>query len=335
MDAPRPNGSPAIELLRESSAPTEPTEPEPLLESREPSMAMLLEQLRRAAAGDSTILITGESGTGKDVLARQTHKWSPRRQGPLVVISCTTFAEHLLEDELFGHVRGSFTGAVTDKAGRFEAADGGTVLLDEMAELPVALQKRFLHFLQERSFERIGSDRTVKLDVRVIATSSRNLEVEVTAGRFRQDLFYRLNVINFALPPLRERVRDILPLADQMLRNISLATGRPGLTLTNDAAASLIAYRWPGNIRELRNAMMRAAALAQSDRVDLLDLPELVGRPEELSHAPGSHGASLKEFERDHIIRVLAKSRTLSQAAATLGINVTTLWRKRRYYGIG
>src|ERR1700735_1621376 len=175
-------------------------------------MVRLLDRARQAAASDATVLLTGESGTGKDVLARQIHRWSPRREGPFVVLNCTTVGEQLLESELFGHVRG-FADAMNDKPGRLEAGDGGTVLFDEIAELPPSLQARFLRFVQEQSFERIGSSQTIKVNVRMIAASSCKLEAEVAAGRFRGDLYYRLNVIALRLPPLRERTLDILPLA--------------------------------------------------------------------------------------------------------------------------
>jgi transcriptional regulator with PAS, ATPase and Fis domain len=204
-------------------------------------MAALLETARRAAAGDTTILLTGESGTGKDVLARQFHRWSPRRNGPFVVINCTTLAEQLLENELFGHIRGAFTGAVNDRPGRLEAANGGTVLFDEIAELPILLQTKFLRFVEERSFERIGSSHTIKADVHLLAASNRNLEAEVAAGRFREDLYYRLNVITFTLPPLRERTQDILPLAEWILKEVSVTANRPQLRLSPEAAEVLSA----------------------------------------------------------------------------------------------
>ena len=305
-----------------------------LLESRNPGMVALLETIERAAAGDSTILLTGESGTGKDVLARQIHRWSPRRHGPFVVINCGTLAEPLMENELFGHVRGSFTGAADDKPGRLEAGDGGTILFDEIADLPTSLQTKFLRFVQDRSLERIGSNRTLTVDVRVVAASNRNLEAEVAGGRFRQDLYYRLNVITFTLPPLRERTQDILPFAEWMLMGISTTVGRRELCIAPDAAEALVNYRWPGNLRELHNALMRAAALARSETITFADLPDSIRHPVSSMSVPGAHGIRLKDFEREHIIRVLAESPTLGQAAATLGINVTTLWRKRRHYGI-
>jgi NtrC-family two-component system response regulator AlgB len=251
------------------------------------------------------------------------------------VINCTTLAEHLLEDELFGHVRGSFTGAINDKPGRLEAGNGGTVLFDEIAELPTSLQIKFLSFVQDRCIERIGGNRTLRVDVRVIVASNRNLEAEVAAGRFREDLYYRLNVITFTLPPLRERTQDILPFADWMLQRMSIATGRPELRLSPEAAGALFSYRWPGNVRELHNALKRAADLARTETIALDDLPHSVSHRASATCAPAAHGTRLKDFEREQILRALAQSSTLGQAAATLGINVTTLWRKRRHYGIG
>ena len=333
MDVRRPY--PAVEPPGDNRAPLEAIEEDLLLESRKPEIAAMLEMLERAAAGDSTILLTGESGTGKDVLARQIHRSSPRRHGPFVVINCTTLSEHLLEDELFGHVRGSFTGAFNDKPGRLEAGNGGTVLFDEIAELPTSLQIKFLRFVQDRCFERIGSNRTLRVDVRVVAASNRNLEAEVAAGRFREDLFYRLNVIMFTLPPLRERTQDILPFADWMLKRMSIAGGRRKLRLSPEAAEALVSYRWPGNVRELHNALKRAADLARTETIALDDLPDSVSHRASVICAPVARGTRLKDFEREQILRALASSPTLGHAAAALGINVTTLWRKRRHYGIG
>jgi transcriptional regulator with PAS, ATPase and Fis domain len=335
MDVQRPYGAPALELRTNNPAPQELIDEELMLESRNPETAAMLEMLERAAIGDSTILLTGESGTGKDVLARQIHRWSARRHGPFVAINCTTLAEHLLEDELFGHVRGSFTGAVNDKPGRLEAGNGGTVLFDEIAELPTSLQIKFLRFVQDRCFERIGSNRTLRVNVRVVAASNRNLEAEVAAGRFREDLFYRLNVIMFTLPPLRERIQDILVFADWMLKRMSAAGERRDLRLSPEAAAALIGYRWPGNVRELHNALKRAADLARSETITPDDLPDsVIHRNSAIVAAPAVRGTRLKDFEREQILRALAQSSTLGQAAAALGINVTTLWRKRRHYGI-
>jgi two-component system, NtrC family, response regulator AlgB len=335
MNVRRPSEIPAVEFPSTSQVSPGAIEGGLLLESRNPVMAALLETVERAAAGDSTILLTGESGTGKDVLARQIHRWSPRRRGPFVVINCTMLAGQLMENELFGHVRGAFTGAENDKPGRLEAANGGTVLFNEIAELPTSLQTKLIGFVQDRSFERIGGNSTLTVDVRVVAASNRNLEAEVVAGRFRHDLYYRLNVINFTLPLLRERTQDILPLVAWILKEISVSADRPELSLSPQAAEALVSYRWPGNVRELHNALKRAVDLARTETVKIEDLPDSIRHPALGMGVPAAHGIRLKDFEREHILRVLADSPTLVQAAATLGINVTTLWRKRRHYGIG
>lgn len=298
-------------------------------------MQRLLASAQRAAGSDETILLLGESGTGKDLLARQIHTWSARHNGPFVVLNCTTLAGQLAENELFGHVRGAFTDAVSDTPGRLEAAQGGTVFFDEIAELAPSLQRNLLRFVQERRFERIGSNRTITVDVRILAASSHNLAAEVAAGRFREDLYYRLNVISLRLPPLRERSADILPLAKWMLNQMSLKARRPQLNLSSEAAAALMSYRWPGNVRELRNALERAAALARTDTIMPEDLPESIRNPASGMYIPAACGATLKDLERERILRVLAESQTLAQAATALGINVTTLWRKRKHYGIG
>jgi two-component system, NtrC family, response regulator AlgB len=323
------------ELRFSSSAPTakELVAKAPLLESQNLKMKSLLETAKRAAAANTTILLTGESGTGKDVLARQIHRWSPRREGPFVVINCTTLADQLMENELFGHVRGAFTGAVSDRPGRLEAAESGTVFLDEIAELPFSLQTKFLRFIHEQSFERVGSNRTIRLNTRIIAASNRDLDVETAAGRFRQDLYYRLNVITLRLLPLRDRIEDIVPLAQSFLKQMSPKAGSTELTLSEEAAERLANYRWPGNLRELRNALERAATLAHSEIITVDDLPDNIRHPVS-GMSVRTQGASLDEFEREHILRILAESSTLEQAAATLGINVTTLWRKRRHHGI-
>jgi NtrC-family two-component system response regulator AlgB len=305
----------------------------PLLDSHNSAMVELLQTARQAAASDATILLTGDSGTGKNVIARQIHAWSARRAQPFVVINCTTLSEQLLESELFGHMRGAFTGAMKDKPGRLEAADGGTVFLDEIADLPAVLQTKFLRFLQDQSFERVGGDRTISVDARIVAATNRELEAEMAAHRFREDLYYRLNVIALRVPRLRERREDILPLAGWILRVASLRNRRTPMSLSDAAATAIQNYAWPGNIRELRNALERAAVLCRSDTIGIENLPDALFRaaPELLSTASAG---SLEELERQHIIRVLAQSATLEEAAMTLGINVTTLWRKRRRYGI-
>ncbi len=305
-----------------------------LLESRSPAMASLLDTARQAAASEATLLLTGESGTGKNLLARQIHRWSPRRENPFVVVNCTTLSDELLESELFGHMRGAFTGAVKDKPGRLESAHRGTVFLDEIGDLSGSLQTKFLRFVQEQSFERVGGERTIRVDARIIAASNRDLAAEVAARRFREDLYYRLNVITLRIPALRERQEDIPALAQWMLRGAALRNRKPALRLSAEAAAAVSRYRWPGNVRELRNAIERAAVLCRGDEIGPDDLPDAVFRELTDASPQTSPAASLETREREHIVRVLAESSTLEEAAAVLGINVTTLWRKRKRYEI-
>jgi two-component system, NtrC family, response regulator AlgB len=321
-------------LQAENRALREAMDDLPLLDSQSPTMLRLLETARQAAASDATVLLTGESGTGKNVLARQIHRWSLRKDHAFVVVNCTTLSEELLESELFGHVRGAFTGAIKDKPGRLEAADSGTVFLDEIADLSGQLQTKFLRFVQEQSFERVGGDRVIRVDARIIAASNRDLEAEVAAHHFRDDLFYRLNVITLRVPPLRERREDILSLAEWMLKSASIRNRRSKLTLSPGAAAAISKYRWPGNVRELRNSLERAAVLTRGDVIAPDDLPDSLFRETNEMLAGIPHSASLEEMEREHIARVLSESTTLDEAAETLGINATTLWRKRKRYGI-
>jgi NtrC-family two-component system response regulator AlgB len=307
---------------------------QPLLESRNPGMRRLFETAQQAAASEATILLIGESGTGKNVLAHQIHKWSPRSSGPFVVVNCTTLSENLLESELFGHTRGAFTGAFKDKPGRLEAADQGTVFLDEIADLTAALQTKFLRFVQEQSFERIGGDRTIQVDARIIAASNRDLTAEVAAHRFREDLFYRLNVITLQVPPLRERRADILPLAERLLAVAAVRYHRAKIYLSPEAATAIKRYSWPGNVRELRNAVERAVVLSRGDAITPDYLPDALFRNHTEPFPNVSAAASLEEIEREHIVQVLAETPTLEDAAARLGINPSTLWRKRKRYKI-
>jgi NtrC-family two-component system response regulator AlgB len=304
----------------------------PLLESHSPAMLRLLRTARQAADSEAGILLTGESGTGKNVLARQIHRWSARREHPFVTVNCTTLSEELLESELFGHIRGAFTGAVKDNPSRLEAADRGTIFLNEITNLPASLQTKFLRFLQEQSFERVGGDRTIQVDTRIIATSNRDLAAEVAARRFRDDLFYRLNVIALRVPPLRERREDILPLCHWLLKSASIRNQRPYISLATAAADAITKYHWPGNVRELRNVLERAVVLAREETIQPEDLPDALLQAEGLKGF--SHFTRLEEIEREHIRRVLAHSKTLEVAAITLGINPTTLWRKRKRYRI-
>jgi NtrC-family two-component system response regulator AlgB len=309
----------------------------PFIESRNPAVIALLDVAKRAAMGHTSILLTGESGSGKDVLARTIHNWSSQRDGPFIVVNCTALTDELLEREFSGHVRGAFTGAIKDKPGRLKAASGGTVFFDEIAELSNSIQSRLLRFVQEQALERIGDNQTVTqtitVDARIIAATRHDLEEEVAARRFREDLYYRLNVISMRLPPLRERIEDISDLAASMLEEIALQTNRAIRRLSPDAIDALLDYRWPGNIRELRNALERATALATADVIRLDDLPDKISRGVS-PFAKSSNGTGLREREREYILRVLAESSSLDQAAEILGINVTTLWRKRKRYGL-
>jgi two-component system, NtrC family, response regulator AlgB len=316
-------------------------------------MHKVLDTARKVAVTDSTVLITGESGTGKTLLAKLIHDASPRTKNPFAVVNCATLSENLLESELFGHIRGSFTGAVKDKMGRFQVADTGTVFLDEIGEISPGLQTKLLRILQEREFERVGDTRTIHVDVRIIAATNKDLEREVKEGRFREDLYFRLNVIELHMPSLRHRPEDILQLADQLLTRSFMTTGRKPRQLNDGARKAIIGYGWPGNIRELKNALERAAILSTGDQVTVEDLPDRVlehtthaafpgdstvsvslgGGPANLSAMTPSD-VSLEELEKQHIQHVLSTATTLEEAASILGINLSTLWRKRRRYGL-
>lgn len=245
--------------------------------ARSPAMKKLLEQVNAIAGFNTTVLITGETGTGKELIARGVHNQSPRRVRPLIALNCAAVPEQLLEDELFGHVRGAFTGAQTTREGRFEQADNSTLFLDEIGDMSLPLQSKLLRVLQEREFEKLGSSRTIKVDVRIIAATSADLEARIADGSFRPDLFYRLNVVHLRLPPLRERREDIPPLAEQLLARFCATAGLPLKKISDEAWTPLLSYRWPGNVRQLQNAMERAAALSGASQVIYTnDLPEEV-----------------------------------------------------------
>jgi DNA-binding NtrC family response regulator len=242
-----------------------------------PAMRKLLEQAHAVATFQTTVLVTGETGTGKEVVARAIHRLSPRAEKPLVALNCAAVPEQLLEDELFGHVKGAFTGAQAARAGRFEQADGGTLFLDEIGDMSLPLQAKLLRVLQEREFEKLGSSRTVSVDVRVVAATSADLLKRIEAGTFRPDLYYRLNVVHLRLPPLRERREDIGALAEHLLAKFCAATGLPAKTVSEEAWAALLNYRWPGNVRQLQNALERASVLSgAATDIHLQDLPEEV-----------------------------------------------------------
>jgi NtrC-family two-component system response regulator AlgB len=305
------------------------SQPLPLL-TLGPQSRKLAELAAQVSSSDATVLLTGESGTGKSMLAAYIHRLSPRKDGPFVEVACTTLSEHLLESELFGHVRGSFTGAFKDKPGRLEAAEGGTVFLDEIGDLPLALQVKLLRFLQEKTFERVGGADTIEINARIVAATNQNLEQFVREKRFREDLYYRLNVIEIRVPPLRDRPGEIVPLAEYFIERAAEMHHRPALKLSDEARGALSGYSWPGNIRELKNLIERAVVLSRGDTITLTDLPDKVlatSRRED-------QGLTLEDLERRHIQLVLEQAVTLEEAADMLGINVATLWRKRRKYGM-
>ena len=307
--------------------------PESDLESDSPKIRALLEVARKAAGSDAPVLLRGESGTGKSVLARWIHSLSPRNRQPFVVVNCPILSEELLTSELFGHAKGAFTGAVRDQPGRVEAAEGGTLFLDEIGDISSSLQAKLLRFIEEKEFERLGENKTRRADVRTIAATNRDLADHVQKGLFREDLLYRLNVIDLQLPPLRERSEDILRLARRFLVFFAKSARRQTPELSKAAQDALTAYNWPGNIRELRNTIERAVILWPSQIIEPESLPAHIAahvRPQETPQL--GKDFSLEEIEREHIARVVARSPTLEDAAVVLGIDASTLWRKRKKY---
>ncbi|WP_426752573.1 sigma-54-dependent transcriptional regulator [Myxococcus sp. Y35] len=303
-----------------------------------PAMAPVVEALRKVAPTQATVLLVGESGTGKEVTARALHQWSERAEGPFVAVNCAALTETLLESELFGHEKGAFTGAVAQRRGRIELAQGGTFFLDEVGELKAELQAKLLRVLQERRFERVGGTRTLEADVRWVAATNRDLKAMMARGEFREDLYHRLAVFPIRLPSLRERREDLRPLAELLLRRIGEELGRPGLRLSPEAVARLEAFAWPGNVRELRNALERAAILADGPVVEPRHLwldPTGAAGPVE---APSSEGGrlpslTLEELERRAIEQAIAdEAGNRKRAAQRLGIGLRTLYDKLRRY---
>jgi two-component system, NtrC family, response regulator AlgB len=305
--------------------------PEAVVETASPRMQSVLEVIGRAAGHDVAVLLRGENGTGKGVLARLLHSRSARRDRPFVLVNAPTLSEELLASELFGHARGAFTGAVKDQEGRVEAAEGGTVFLDEIGEISPALQAKLLRFLQEKRFERVGENRTRTADVRIVAATNRDLEAEVKAGRFREDLLYRLNVVEVTVPPLRERPEDILPLARRFVAFFARQGRRLAPELSPAAEKVLVAYPWPGNVRELRNALERALILSPGGVLEPESFPERIAAQPSTPVLGGDFTA--EEIEREHVLRVLAHAPTLEDAARILGLDASTLWRKRKKWG--
>ncbi|MCM2257396.1 MAG: sigma-54-dependent Fis family transcriptional regulator [Vicinamibacteria bacterium] len=297
-------------------------------------MRRALDFARRVALVDSTVLLAGESGVGKEAIAKFIHGLSARGLRPFVAINCAAVPEALIESELFGHVRGSFTGATQDRPGLFEAASGGTLLLDEIGDLPLALQAKLLRVLQEHEIRRVGENRVRRVDVRVLAATHRDLAAEVAAGRFRQDLYYRLRVIELRIPPLRERTEDILPLARSFVAEVASRARLEVNGLTPRAADQLQRWGWPGNVRELQNVIERAVVLTRGRRVDLEDLPEEIRSAIPGRDAPGGAGRTLADVEREYILGVLRScGGNKARAAAELDIGTATLFRKLKQFG--
>jgi DNA-binding NtrC family response regulator len=309
-------------------------EPPPVIVGQSPAMKTLLETVQRIAASDANVLIQGESGTGKGLVARRIHETSARRRGPFLVINCSGFQDPLLESELFGHEKGAFTGATSVKQGLFEVAEGGTLLLDEVGEMSPAMQAKLLQVLDTRELRRVGGTRMYRVDVRIVAATNKDLFQEVQAGRFREDLYYRLNVVALTLPALRERREDIPLLIEHILNRFG-GTGYAAKTISPEASQLLAEYPWPGNVRELANAIERLVILAPRPVIGPEDLPPNIRVP--ISLSPGQpHGpASLSEMERVHIARVLSETGGKKlRAARLLGIDIKTLNQKIKRYNI-
>ncbi len=316
----------------------------PLL-ARDPAMLRLLRRAEQIAPSDASVLIGGESGTGKEVLARRIHAKSRRAAGPFIAMNCAAIPDTLLESELFGHERGAFSGALARRIGKFESAQGGTLLLDEVSEMDARLQAKLLRALQEREIDRLGGTGPVRIDVRVIATTNREMQAEMESGRFRADLFFRLNVVSLTIPPLRVRPLDIPLLAEHHARRFAELNGLAPRRLSQDALAMLLAYRWPGNVRELENAMHRAVLLTEGDLIDTVAL-ELDGKGQTtaVSHAPslpggergpvaGLVGRSVDEVEQALILETLQHTfGNRTHAATILGISIRALRNKLRDY---
>ena len=305
--------------------------------AQSPAMRQLVDLARRVAKVDSTVLLTGESGAGKERIARLVHEESTRAAGPFIAVNCGAITETLLESELFGHARGAFTGATSDRPGLFEAANSGTLLLDEVGEVSPGMQVKLLRALQEREVRRVGENKSRRVDVRVVAATNRDLAHGVAGGSFRQDLYYRLKVVELHVPPLRERRDDVLPLARVLLGESALRMKRKISSLAPAAADQLLRYDWPGNVRELENAMERAVALARGTRVELEDLPEEIRQAFAKPVASKGTVRPLDEVEKDYILAALKlNDGNQTHTAEQLRIGSATLYRKlRRYRLIG
>jgi DNA-binding NtrC family response regulator len=304
--------------------------------SSDPKMLAVLELVSQVGPSRASVLVTGESGTGKELIAEAIHLASPRAKAPFVRLHCAALAESLLESELFGHERGAFTGAVARREGRFKQADGGTLFLDEIGEIPLATQVKLLRFLQERTFERVGGNETIKVDVRVIAATNRDLKVEMTKGAFREDLFYRLNVVSIELPSLRERPGDVAPLASFFLRRYAVENGKSIDAFSDEALDVLTNYAWPGNVRELENVIERAVVLCDGPRIEKQHLPPTLVPRDERAGVPPIPGSTIQELEKYAILTTLeACGGSTSKAAMILGVSPRKIQYKLHEYADG
>ena len=329
-----------IEKLETEATQSRSETVEPIFEFPNASMREVWEIMLRAAQTPASILILGESGTGKSVAARAVHKHSQLADKPFVTVSCPSLSRELLESELFGHVKGTFTGAVNDRWGKVKAAHGGTLFLDEIGDLPMEIQPKLLRLLQEREYERLGENVVRKAEIRVIAATNRDLKARVREGTFREDLYFRLNVIAVEIPPLRQRPDDLNRLAEHYLEYFCRQCGRPLKGFTDEALAAIRQHGWPGNLRELRNAIERAVILTKADRIEAAALPAELrsGSPDSttdtLTAMAGVPMVSLEKLEELHIRRALAQTSSLAEAAELLGIDQATLYRKRKKLGL-
>ncbi len=329
-----------IERLEEQVKEVQSQSPDPLIDFETPVMRAVMDVLHRAAKSTASVLILGESGTGKSVAARALHAQSHIADRPFVTVSCPALSKELLESQLFGHVRGSFTGAMRDHWGKVKAAEGGTLFLDEIGDLPLEIQPKLLRLLQEKEYERLGETVTRRSDVRIVAATNRDLKKRVAEGAFREDLYYRLNVITVEMPPLRARPKDVLRFAEHYVKHCAVQFGRKVEGFTDEAAECIRRYNWPGNLRELRNTIERAVILAPEHLIGLSDLPIEIrqggGHPGAIGDAPLQTGAmvTLQALEEQHIKRVLDVTSSMNEAAEILGIDQATLYRKRKKMGL-
>jgi NtrC-family two-component system response regulator AlgB len=329
-----------IERLEQEVKESQAQSPEPLIDFETPVMRAVMDVLMRAAKSTASVLILGESGTGKSVAARELHQHSNAADKPFVTVSCPALSKELLESQLFGHVRGSFTGAMRDHWGKVKAAEGGTLFLDEIGDLPLEIQPKLLRLLQEKEYERLGETITRRSDVRIVAATNRDLKKRVAEGAFREDLYYRLNVITVEMPPLRARPKDVLRFAEHYVKHCATQFGRHVDGFSDEAADCIRRYSWPGNLRELRNTIERAVILTPEQVITAADLPLEIrlnsATPGALPEAPLQAGAmvSLQTLEDQHIRRVLEVTSSMNEAAEILGIDQATLYRKRKKMGI-